>query len=66
MDMEVSKLMMIILPIFVLQLILLVTALVSLVKQEETQGPKWMWAIIIVFFNIIGPIVYFIIGRKQR
>ncbi|MBD3108938.1 PLDc_N domain-containing protein [Bacillus sp. AGMB 02131] len=66
MDMETSKLMMILLPIFVLQLILLVTALVSLVKQEETQGPKWMWAIIIVFFNIIGPIVYFIIGRKQR
>ena len=66
MDMETSKLMMILLPIFVLQMILLVTALVSLVKQEETQGPKWMWAIIIVFFNIIGPIVYFIIGRKQR
>lgn len=66
MEMETSKLMLVLLPIFVLQLILLITALVSLVKQEETQGPKWLWAIIIVFFNIVGPILYFIIGRKQR
>jgi len=65
-EMETSKLILVLLPIFVLQLILLITALVSLVKQEETQGPKWLWAVIILFINIIGPILYFIIGRKQR
>jgi len=64
--METSKLILVLLPIFVLQLILLITALVSLVKQEETQGPKWLWAVIILFINIVGPILYFIIGRKQR
>ncbi|MGN1385296.1 MAG: PLD nuclease N-terminal domain-containing protein [Bacillus sp. (in: firmicutes)] len=66
MEIETSKLMLILLPILVLQLILMVTALVSLIKQEETQGPKWLWAIIIILFNIVGPILYFIIGRKQR
>lgn len=66
MEMETSKLILVLLPIFVLQLILLITALVSLVKQEETQGPKWLWAVIILFINIVGPILYFIIGRKQR
>ena len=66
MEMETSKLILVILPILVLQLILMITAIVSLVKQEETQGPKWLWAIIIVLLNIVGPILYFIIGRKQR
>ena len=66
MVMETSKLILVILPILALQLILMITALVSLVKQEDTPGPKWLWAIIIVFFNIVGPILYFIIGRKQR
>ena len=55
----------IILPLLVLQLILLVTALVSLVKSEHINGPKWMWALIIVFINIIGPVVYFILGRRN-
>ena len=66
MEMETSKLILVLLPILVLQLILMITAIVSLVKQEETQGPKWLWAIIIVLLNIVGPILYFIFGRKQR
>ncbi|WP_175638244.1 PLDc N-terminal domain-containing protein [Metabacillus schmidteae] len=55
----------IIAPIFVLQLILLVTAIVSCLRQEETYGPKWLWILIIIFINILGPILYFVIGRKN-
>ncbi|WP_042346924.1 PLD nuclease N-terminal domain-containing protein [Bacillus massiliigorillae] len=64
--MDSTTLLQILLPIAILQIILLVTALVSLIKQEHTNGPKWLWAIIIVFVNIIGPVLYFIIGRKER
>lgn len=53
-------------PLFVIQLILLITAVVSLVKADETNGPKWLWVIIIVFVNIIGPILYFIFGRRNH
>ncbi|WP_428909900.1 PLD nuclease N-terminal domain-containing protein [Niallia sp. Krafla_26] len=52
-------------PLFVLQLILMTTALVSCLRQEETNGPKWMWALIIIFINILGPILYFVIGRRN-
>ena len=52
-------------PIIVLQLILMVTAIVSCVRQEGTNGPKWLWILIIIFINIIGPILYFVIGRKN-
>ncbi|WP_369017130.1 sigma Y negative regulator YxlE, partial [Bacillus subtilis] len=49
-----------------LQLALAVFALISCIKEERTNGPKWMWAAIIVCINIIGPILFFTVGRKQR
>jgi len=54
-----------ILPILVIQLILLIVAIIDLIRVPQTNGPKWMWAIIIIIVNIIGPIAYFIFGRKQ-
>lgn len=57
---------MLILPLIIVQLILVVVALVDLVKVPNTNGPKWMWAIIIVIVNIIGPIIYFIVGRRNE
>jgi len=53
-------------PILVLQFILIVVALVDLVRIEATNGPKWMWALIIIFINLIGPIVYFVMGRNSQ
>ncbi|OPA74333.1 transcriptional regulator [Paenibacillus selenitireducens] len=55
----------IIAPILVIQLILLITALVSLYKTSATRGPKWMWIPIIIFVSIFGPVLYFVIGRKD-
>lgn len=52
-------------PLIVLQVILAVFALISCIKQEETKGPKWMWILIILFINLIGPILYFVIGRRD-
>ncbi|MET0959849.1 MAG: PLD nuclease N-terminal domain-containing protein, partial [Psychrobacillus psychrotolerans] len=54
-----------ILPVLVIQLLLVVIALFDLVRVKGTNGPKWMWALIIVFINIIGPVVYFIVGRRN-
>ncbi len=52
-------------PLIVVQFILMIVALVDLVKIHATNGPKWLWAIIIVFVNMLGPILYFIVGRRQ-
>lgn len=52
-------------PLLVLQAILMLFALVSCLKQEETNGPKWMWILIIVLGSLLGPVVYFLIGRKN-
>ncbi|MFD2925111.1 PLDc N-terminal domain-containing protein [Halobacillus naozhouensis] len=52
-------------PLFIIQLLLMIVALISLAKVEAANGPKWMWAIIIIFINIIGPIIYFIFGKRD-
>ncbi|MEH7354471.1 PLD nuclease N-terminal domain-containing protein [Neobacillus drentensis] len=56
----------IIAPILIIQLILLIVSIIDLVKIERTNGPKWLWALIILFINIIGPILYFVIGRRSN
>ena len=53
-------------PVILIQLILMISALVDLIRREHTRGPKWVWAVVVVIVNIIGPIVYFVIGRKEE
>jgi len=54
-----------IIPLVLLQLILVIVALVDLARREKTRGPKWLWAVIIIVGELIGPILYFIIGREE-
>jgi hypothetical protein len=52
-------------PVVLIELGLMITALVDLVRRAQTRGPKWAWALVIVLINFIGPIVYFVAGRKE-
>lgn len=52
-------------PIVIIQLILMAVAIIDLVKIEKANGPKWVWALIILFINLLGPIIYFIFGRRN-
>jgi hypothetical protein len=54
-------------PLFLLQLALLIIALVDLVKREHVRGGnKIVWALVIVFISVIGPIIYLLLGRKEN
>ena len=53
-------------PVILIQLVLIITALVDLYRRAHTRGPKWVWALVIILINIIGPIVYFVAGRKEE
>jgi hypothetical protein len=57
----------ILIPILVIQLGLLVWALYDLTRPErKVKGDsKVVWALIIIFINIIGPILYFLVGREE-
>lgn len=64
-NMELSKLLAIIAPIIVIQLILMIIALIQCAKAEETRGPKIMWVLIIIFVNLIGPIAFLLFGKRR-
>ena len=53
-------------PLLILQLILAIVAIIDIVRIHETRGPKWMWIVISLFVNTLGPIAYFIFGRKNQ
>lgn len=53
-------------PLLIIEFLLLIVAIVDLIKVKETNGPKWMWALIIIVISIIGSVLYFIFGRRQR
>ncbi|MCB8926504.1 MAG: PLDc_N domain-containing protein [Ardenticatenaceae bacterium] len=52
-------------PIILIQLTLVVFALADLLRRENTRGPKWVWVLVILFVNMIGPIIYFLVGRDE-
>jgi 4-amino-4-deoxy-L-arabinose transferase-like glycosyltransferase len=53
-------------PLFLLELGLIIFALVDLFRRENTRGPKWVWVLVILFVSTIGPIIYFVLGRKEE
>ena len=54
-------------PLIVIQLGLVIFALYDLLRPErQVRGDsKLMWGLIIVFINLIGPILYFLVGRRE-
>jgi len=61
----VRQLLPFLIPIALIQLALIVVALIDLARRDRTRGPKWVWVLIIVLINFIGPIVYFVVGREE-
>jgi len=49
-----------------IQVSLLVSALVDIRRRpaQQVRGPKWAWAAV-SFINFVGPISYFLFGRKH-
>ena len=63
---QVMRLLPLVIPLILIQLGLMIVALLDLVRREHTRGPKWVWAVIIIFGELIGPLVYFLFGRSDE
>jgi len=65
-NLAIGNIILVFLPILLIQIGLIVVALVDLSKRDQvTGGNKVLWVIVILFFQILGPLAYFIIGRKE-
>jgi hypothetical protein len=56
-----------IVPLVILQLVLIAVALFDLTRPERRVrgGSKVLWAVIILLFQLFGPLVYFFFGRED-
>lgn len=55
----------IILPFLVIETILIIVAFIDWIKVDKTNDPKWVWLLLIFFVTTLGPILYFIFGRRK-
>ncbi|MBM7580570.1 PLDc N-terminal domain-containing protein [Jeotgalibacillus terrae] len=52
-------------PLALINIIIAVIALIDLAKRPSVNGPKWVWVLVIIIINLIGPILYFVFGRRD-
>jgi Phospholipase_D-nuclease N-terminal len=66
-DLKPEQILALLAPIIVIQLGLMIATLVDLDRSERRVrgGSKLVWALVIVFVNVIGPIIYFVAGREE-
>ena len=48
----------------VIHLVLCVLAIMDCVKSNKDKGKKVLWILITLFVPVIGPVLYFAIGKK--
>jgi hypothetical protein len=63
---EISKLLIFLIPVILIQYGLMIFAIVQIIKNDVNYIPKWGWILIVVLVNIIGSVVFLIIGRKKE
>ncbi|MCL2482100.1 MAG: PLD nuclease N-terminal domain-containing protein [Propionibacteriaceae bacterium] len=56
----------IIIPLAIIEVGLMVAALIHIFSHKKYRfGNRWVWVVISVLFNLIGPILYFAVGRGE-
>lgn len=62
---NVRELLPFLIPLIIFQLLLMISALAMIVKQRRFKYlNRVAWIIIVVVFNIVGPVLYFVMERK--
>ena len=65
--MNETQILLLLLPLIAIQIGLILAALRDLLRPERrVRGDsKLMWGVIVVVFSILGPILYFLVGREE-
>ncbi len=62
------QILLLLLPVIAIQIGLLILALRDILRPDrKVRGDsKLMWGLIVVFIGLLGPILYFAVGREDR
>lgn len=62
----ILKILPVLIPLMIVQFTLMIAALLHAVKHRSFRfGNLIFWVLIIICVNIIGPVLYFAVGRKE-
>jgi hypothetical protein len=66
--MDAPQLALLVLPILLIEIGLIVFALRDLLRPDRRVrgNSKLLWGLVIVFIGLLGPILYFVVGRDER
>lgn len=65
MNIDVTELLPFLIPLILLQAVLMITALVMIIRQQYFKYlNKPVWALIVIFLNLLGPVLYFVLERR--
>ncbi|MFP3376531.1 PLD nuclease N-terminal domain-containing protein [Bacillus sp. SIMBA_069] len=64
-DIDIMAFLPIILPVIAVGALLVFIAFIDLYRHRKTRKNVLVWTLIIIFVNVLGPILYFVIGRKD-
>lgn len=64
-EMSITELLPLLIPLILVQLALMALALRDLLREDRRVrgGNKGLWAVVIVFGELLGPLVYLALGR---
>lgn len=55
------------LPLVVIELTLMITALIHVLRHRKYRfGTRPIWVAVVLFIQIIGPVIYFVFGRSDE
>lgn len=65
--MDNTTLTLMLIPLVLIQIGLAIFALYDMYQRKGARPPlpTWAWILIIIVINILGPIIYFTLGRKE-
>ncbi|MCF6168597.1 PLDc N-terminal domain-containing protein [Lutibacter sp.] len=52
--------------VFLLGVIPTIIALIDILKSKFERNNKLVWVLVVLFLNLLGAILYFTIGKKQK
>jgi uncharacterized membrane protein YqjE len=65
--MEVQQLLLMMIPVFILQLLLIVLAIRVIVLVKETKYmPKWAWVLVVLGINLFGAIACLLVHKDSE
>ncbi|MFP9130853.1 PLD nuclease N-terminal domain-containing protein [Niallia sp. BSM11] len=64
-DFDFFSILPIVLPFVFINFILIAIALIDLYRNRVNRQHLLIWTLLIIFINLFGPILYFVLSRKE-